>query len=113
VKSRVSQIAKQTLGFSREHTTANSSSVAELVQHAITIYEPRCALNGITLEKSLRSMKKIVLRRGEMMQVVSNLIANSMYAMPSGGTLSVSAKDAGNSDDGVVVTIQDTGVAHR
>jgi signal transduction histidine kinase len=77
---RVVHIAKQTLGFDREHPTASSSSVVELAQHAITIYEPRCALNGITLEKSLRSMKKIVLRRGEMMQVISNLIANSLYA---------------------------------
>jgi PAS domain S-box-containing protein len=108
--ARVSHIAKQTLGFYREHTTASSSSVADLVQHAITIYEPRCALNGITIEKSLTSMKKMVLRRGEMMQVISNLIANSMYAMPSGGALSVSAEEAGGSDDGVIVTIQDTGV---
>jgi signal transduction histidine kinase len=108
--ARVSHIAKQTLGFYREHTTASPNSVAELLQHAITIYEPRCTLNGITIEKSLFSKKKIVLRRGEMMQVISNLIANSMYAMPSGGTLSVSVEDAGGSDDGVVVTIQDTGV---
>jgi PAS domain S-box-containing protein len=108
--ARVSHIAKQTLGFYREHTTASSSSVAELLQHAITIYEPRCALNGITIEKSLYSVDKVMLRRGEMMQVISNLIANSMYAMPAGGTLSVSAADDDGTDDGVVMTIQDTGM---
>ena len=108
--ARVSHIAKQTLGFYREHNTASSNSIADLVKHAIAIYEPRCALNGITIRKSLGSAKKIVLRRGEIMQVISNLIANSMYAMPSGGSLSVSTEDAGGSEDGVVVAIQDTGV---
>jgi signal transduction histidine kinase len=43
-----------------------------------------------------------------MMQVISNLIANSMYAMPSGGTLSISVHDSDRG--GVVLTIQDTGV---
>ncbi len=108
--ARVSHIAKQTLGFYRENAAASSASVSELVQHAITIYEPRCMLNGITIEKSLGSMKKLVLRQGEMMQVISNLIANSMYAMPSGGTLSVSVEDTQQIDSAIVVTVQDTGV---
>jgi PAS domain S-box-containing protein len=108
--ARVSHIAKQTLGFYREQTAANCTLVSELLKHAIAIYEPRCATNGITIEKSLDSTRELVLRRGEMMQVVSNLIANSMYAMPSGGTLSISVEDAGGEDDGVVVTIRDTGV---
>lgn len=105
--ARVSHIAKQTLGFYREHAAASPTSLSELVQHAITIYRPRCVTNGVTIEASLDSEKRIVLRRGEMMQVISNLIANSIYAMPSGGTLSVSTEDT---DRGVTVTIQDTGM---
>ena len=35
-----------------------------------------------------------MLRRGEMMQVVSNLIMNSIYAMQAGGVLSISVEDA-------------------
>jgi signal transduction histidine kinase len=108
--ARVSHVAKQTLGFYREHTAASPTSVSELVQHAITIYTPRCATNGITIERSLKSTKKLVLRRGEMMQVISNLIANSMYAMPSGGTLSLSVEDTDGADNGIVLTIKDTGV---
>jgi PAS domain S-box-containing protein len=108
--ARVSHIAKQTLGFYREHAAASSTSVSELVKRAIMIYEPRCTVNEITIEKSLSSMKKVVLRQGEMMQVISNLIANSMYAMPSGGTLSISVDDADSAKEGIIVTIQDTGV---
>ena len=51
-----------------------------------------------------------MLRRGEMMQVVSNLIMNSIYAMQAGGGLSVSVEDAVEPSDGIVLTIQDDGV---
>jgi PAS domain S-box-containing protein len=107
--ARVSHIAKQTLGFYRENSAAGLSSVSELVQQAITIYEPRCAANRIDMERSLRSTNKIVLRRGEIMQVISNLIANSMYAMSAGGTLFLSTEDSSEAGGGVVLTVRDTG----
>jgi signal transduction histidine kinase len=53
-----------------------------------------------------------------MMQVISNLISNSIYAMQKGGVLSVSVKDAGTSSDEIalgapdeiVLTIEDNGI---
>jgi len=51
-----------------------------------------------------------MLRRGEMMQVISNLIMNSIYAMPAGGILSVSVKDTEDSPDGIVLTVRDDGI---
>jgi PAS domain S-box-containing protein len=107
---RVSHIAKQTLGYYREHAAASRASIAEIVLHAITIYEPRCMAAGIEIRKALDSSRKIVLRRGEMMQVISNLIANSIYAMPTGGVLSISVEDAIDSPDGILLTVQDDGV---
>jgi PAS domain S-box-containing protein len=106
---RVSHIVKQTLGYYREHATASMASLGEIVEHAITIYEPRCTAAGITIEKSLPSSRKVVLRRGEMMQVISNLIANAIYAMPDGGTLSISVSDTTTPADGVALHIADTG----
>ena len=107
---RVSHIAKQTLGYYREHAAATSASIGEIVLHAITIYEPRCKASGIEIKKAINSSRKIMLRRGEMMQVVSNLIMNAIYAMPSGGILSISVEDAAESPDGIVLTVQDNGV---
>ena len=107
---RVSHIAKQTLGYYRENAFASSTSLSELVLHAIAIYEPRCIAAGIEIKKSLDSSRKVMLRRGEMMQVISNLISNSIYAMPEGGVLSLSVKDAESPRDGVVLAIQDDGV---
>lgn len=104
---RVSHIAKQTLGYYRESAAARPASLSEIAEHALTIYEPRCLGAGIAVRRSLGSSTKVVLRRGEMMQVISNLIVNSIYAMPGGGTLSVSVSDA---EGGVVLTIEDNGV---
>ena len=107
---RVSHIAKQTLGYYREHAAASNASMAEIVSHAITIYGPRCTANGIEIRTALDSSRKIVMRRGEMMQVVSNLIANSIYAMPAGGVLSISLEDTKDTRDGLILTVQDDGV---
>jgi PAS domain S-box-containing protein len=107
---RVSHIAKQTLGYYREHAAANLTSVEEIAEHALTIYEPRCIAAGITVRRSLGPSTKVVLRRGEMMQVISNLIANAIYAIPADGTLSVSVCDASSAEDGIVLTVEDDGV---
>lgn len=106
---RVAHIAKQTLGYYREHASARLSSVAEIAEHALMIYEPRCTAAGITIERSLLASRKIVVRRGEMMQVISNLLANAIYAMSSGGTLSVSVSDTDSPADGVALTVEDNG----
>ena len=49
------------------------------------------------------------MRRGEM-QVISNLIMNSIYGMPAGGTLSISVCDTEVPSQGVVLTVADDGV---
>jgi PAS domain S-box-containing protein len=107
---RVSHIAKQTLGYYREHAAASLASLEEIAEHALTIYEPRCIAAGITVRRSLGPSTKVMLRRGEMMQVISNLIVNAIYAMPAGGTLSVSVRDASSAEDGIVLTVEDDGV---
>ena len=107
---RVSHIAKQTLGYYRENAAATLASVEDIAKNALAIYEPRCLSANIGVRRSISSSIKIVLRRGEMMQVISNLIANAIYAMPAGGTLSVSVCDAPSAGDGIVLTVEDDGV---
>jgi PAS domain S-box-containing protein len=110
---RVAHIAKQTLGYYRENAAASPASLADIAEHALTIYEPRCIAAAIEVRRSIDSSTKIVLRRGEMMQVISNLIANSIHAMPEGGVLSVSLVDAEDPEapsHGIVLTIHDNGI---
>jgi len=111
--ARVSHIAKQTLGYYRDPTAAASTSLSDIAAEAIRIYEPRCRAAGIRIETHLAPSPDIVLRKGEIMQVISNLITNSIYAMPSGGTLSVTvqrtASPGSGLNHGVVLSIEDSG----
>ncbi len=104
---RVSHIAKQTLGFYRDPTSVVSTSLSDIAAEAIRIYEPRCRAAGIHIERQLDPSPDIVLRKGEIMQVLSNLITNAIYAMPSGGTLTIAVQRA--PEGGVVLSVQDTG----
>jgi len=108
--TRVAHIAKQTLGYYREHTSAVSASIAQLAEHAITVYSPRCSAYDISVERHLNSNTKVILRRGEIMQVISNLLANAIAAMPDGGTLTVSVSDVEDPSPGVLLTVEDDGV---
>jgi PAS domain S-box-containing protein len=107
---RVSHIAKQTLGYYREHAAATSASLTEIAQHALTVYEPRCTAVGIQIHTFFSSSRKVFLRQGEMMQVISNLIANSIYAMPTGGCLTLTVEDTHEPEDGTLLSVSDDGI---
>lgn len=107
---RVSHIAKQTLGYYREHSAAICVSLADLVTETLKIYEFKLNAAEIRIQTIFKPAPPIVVRRGEMMQVISNLVTNAMYAMPSGGTLTASVEewvDSGRA--GLLLAIEDTG----
>ena len=108
--NRVAHIAKQTLGYYREHASAVSTSLSQLAEHAVAVYSPRCSAYNISVEPHLDSKIRVTLRRGEMMQVISNLLANAIAAMPDGGRLVVSVSDVEVPSPGVLLTIEDNGV---
>jgi PAS domain S-box-containing protein len=106
---RVSHIAKQTLGYYREHAAASAASLSEIAQQAVFIYEPRCIAANIMVNTTFHSSRKPVIRHGEMMQVVSNVIANSIYAMPQGGAINVEVSDSEAGPEGVNFVVRDNG----
>lgn len=107
---RVAHIAKQTLGYYREHSAAICVTLADLVTDTLKIYETKLAAAGIKIQTKFSPSPQIVVRKGEMMQVISNLVTNAMYAMPSGGTLTASVEDTVESDRrGLLLSVEDTG----
>jgi len=104
--ARVSHIARQTLGYYRENASAVSVSLTSLLDDALRIYKPRCDANGIRVETRFESQRKVVVRKGEMMQVISNLVTNAIYAMPRGGVLTLTILDEPNS---IALCVEDTG----
>lgn len=107
---RVAHIARQTLGYYRDNAAASPASLSEIAQHAVTIYQTRCSSSGIELRTYFPSSRKAILRRGEIMQVVSNLVANAMQAMPTGGLLSISVNEVDEPRSGMELTISDNGM---
>jgi PAS domain S-box-containing protein len=107
---RVSHIAKQTLGYYREHASAKAINVGEVVERALAVYGPRCASAQIEIKVDLHSKRRIAIRQGEIMQVVSNLIANAFYAMSAGGSLTVVVEDIEQPTSGVSIMVSDNGV---
>jgi PAS domain S-box-containing protein len=108
--NRVAHIAKQTLGYYREHASAVPVSLSKLAEHTIAVYSPRCIGYNIAIERQLESKSKVTVRRGEMMQVISNLLANAIAAMPDGGKLTISVCDVQTPSLGVLLSVEDTGV---
>ncbi len=107
---RLSHIAKQTLGFYREQNSAAVVSLTELVGDVLRIYSTKLKEAGVRVETRFDSARQVVVRKGEMMQVISNLVTNAMYAMAPGGTLGV-AIDEGTCEgrEALVLSIEDDG----
>jgi PAS domain S-box-containing protein len=107
---RLSHIAKQTLGFYREQNSAALVSLTELVGTVLKIYSTKLSEARVTVETRFESARQVVVRKGEMMQVVSNLVTNAMYAMSSGGTLRVAIEDGlCDGREALVLSIEDNG----
>ena len=109
--ARVSHLAKQTLGFYREHASPVRTTLTDLVKEAVVVYERKCTEAGIAVRLDLQAYRPFTVRKGEMMQVISNLIANAIYAMPSGGILFIITAEAELEEmPGILLTVSDTGV---
>jgi PAS domain S-box-containing protein len=107
---RVGHIARQTLGYYRDTGAPSEIHLHELLENVLEVYRAKLISGGLTVEKRFDDLQKITVSRGEMLQVLSNLVTNAMDAMRGGGILSLSARKVlGPSGDGIQVTIRDTG----
>jgi signal transduction histidine kinase len=107
---RVSHIARQTLGYYRDTTDPVEVVLHELLKHVLAVYQTKLRMRGISVECQFDDLRPIVVRKGELVQVFSNLIANSIDAMPQGGLLRVQTTETANSAEaGIQVVIRDHG----
>lgn len=108
---RVSHIARQTLGYYRETGSPVEVYLHDLIQNVLTVYNSRLIANSISVAASFNDLQKIAVRRGEMLQVFSNIVANAIDAMrETGGTLRISTRNlVSATGDGVQVVIRDNG----
>jgi signal transduction histidine kinase len=86
---RVAHIARQTLGFYTVGGKPTSVDLCEVCDSILHLYEPRLKNKNISLERRYRPCSRISAVEGDIRQIISNAIANSVDALPHGGTLHV------------------------
>ncbi len=108
---RVTHITKQTLAFNREDRTPALIDLRTSVDSVVKLFAPRLAARGITVERRYAKVESIRAGGGEIQQVISNLISNSMDATPNQGKIQfrVSRSIGKNGSRLVRFTIADTG----
>ena len=110
---RVSHISRQTLGFCRDNSSPVDIDVCKMLDELLFMYGRKLDVRKIRVEKRYNETARVTGLESEIRQVFSNLIANAIDAMPSGGRLILKAAPSREWNNvglpGARVTIGDTG----
>jgi signal transduction histidine kinase len=111
--ARVSHITQQTLRFYRQSSKPVKTSVSELLDSVLGLYQGRLNSTRVEVVQRYRGNPELMAFSGEMRQMFANFIGNALDAMHKGGrlVLSVRAGRAWNEEgiSGVRVVVADTG----
>jgi PAS domain S-box-containing protein len=110
---RVSHIARQTLSFYRESKQPISVFMPELIEDVLSLQERALKSNRIEVRKRYLTAARVQGFPVELRQVLLNLVSNAIQAMPDGGALGISVREATDWTRelrGIAISIVDTGV---
>jgi signal transduction histidine kinase len=105
---RLNRLVEEFLSLSSlDRLSRHEADPAAVVRDMLALMSPLAASRGIAVREELSaSLPRLLLDRQKIQQALINLVRNAIEAMPSGGTLTVSARAA---DGGVVLEVTDTG----
>ncbi len=109
---RVSIITNQTLRFHKQASKPQPATSADLFSTVMSIYEGRLRNARVRVEKKFRTDQPVVCFQGDVRQVLNNLVANALEAMPFGGRLLIRSRKGRNwktGRAGLLLTIADNG----
>ena len=110
---RVAHIARQTLGFYRDTASPILFNVAQALDDLLLLFATRFETRKIKVVKQYDKDIEVTALAGEIRQAFSNLITNSIDAMPSGGSLLIRVSKShawkNSMAPGVRITVLDTG----
>jgi len=110
---RIAHITRQSLGFYRETSTPAHFKPATIVREVTDFYASRASNLGVSFIVNAKTDREVLGSAGELRQILSNLLANSLDACASGSTIRIEASSALDPRDlsrpGVRITIADTG----
>jgi PAS domain S-box-containing protein len=105
---RINKVMKQLLAFARRRSPEwRTVDLGEIVDDTLEMFQERIAESCITIDKAIESsLPPVRADRDQLIQVLINLVMNSMHAMPQGGQLKLSLAREGSS---VCLGLADTG----
>ncbi|MGB0124721.1 MAG: HAMP domain-containing sensor histidine kinase [Silvibacterium sp.] len=111
--SRVVQISKQTLTFSRETSALVRVQLSELIEEVLALHTRRVGDKNLRVVRQYETTEPITVFPGEMRQVLSNLISNAIEATASRGRIVIRIRStrmwAGRETRGLRLSIGDNG----
>lgn len=103
---RVQDIARKTLSFYRPNAVGEEVDLDRLLDSALHMQHPQIMTKRIDVRRGRSGVASVHANAGELLQVFTNLIANSVDALPDEGTLHVRVS---RSRDHVHILIVDNG----
>lgn len=93
---RIAHITRQTLGFYRESSVQTDFLVVTLLHSVTDLLQAKIVSTQVEVEKQCDDFLQITAVFGEMRQVISNLMLNSLDALGNGGRVTLRASPSRN-----------------
>lgn len=111
--ARINHIARQTLAFYRERSVPEMVDAAQTFEELLAIFRSRLTAKQVEVEKQFENVEQLQAFKGEIRQVLSNLLTNAIDASPPGGKLILRVKSGpainGDSKGTVLMEVEDFG----
>ena len=88
---RIAPITRQTLGFYRESAAPTAFRVLQLFESIVDLLHAKVVSRRAIVQMKCDKDLQVTAFQGELRQVFSNLLRNSLDALPDGGTVSLRA----------------------
>jgi signal transduction histidine kinase len=109
--AHLNEISSNTLNFYRDPPDGMIVDVAELINSVLKLFRSRISPQQVRVQTEISAGIAVHAPRGEMRQVLVNLIGNALDAMPKGGRLIVRGRELTDKTGNrcVRLTVADTG----
>ena len=108
---RVVHITRQTLGFYREESAPVKIPITGLLEEVLSAYSHKMAEKAAVIQKQYAPVDDLRCHPGEVRQVFSNLLLNSLESLSAAGTITVRVRQTTAAHDRaeMQITIADNG----